>query len=269
MMRTLFLLSKYYSIQVRSKMQYRASVVMEAVSRMAVAFLEFGAVALVLPLFGTLGGWDMGKLAFLYGVVNIAFGVMDMFFGGFSPRSFGRHIRMGTFDQLLLRPVNITLQVLGSNIALRRIGRITSGVVILLISFSLNEILWTGPKIIVLLLAFFSQIAYFGGLLMIGASINFWTVESVEIINIFTYGGTELISYPMHIYPLWLRRFFTYILPAIFLNYYPAIYILGLPDPLNFPWYAHWVAPAAGFAIFAAAYQFWLFGLNHYQSTGS
>jgi ABC-2 type transport system permease protein len=113
------------------------------------------------------------------------------------------------------------------------------------------------------------QVAYFGGLFIIGAAITFWTIDSIEIVNVFTYGGTELVSYPMNIYPDMLRRFFTYILPAIFLNYYPALYILDKPDPFELPAFAPWLAPLAGLLILWLSLRFWEFGLNKYQSTGT
>jgi ABC-2 type transport system permease protein len=43
-----------------------------------------------------------------------------------------------------------------------------------------------------------------------------------------------------------MRRFFTYIVPAIFLNYYPALYFLNKPDPFNFPAFAPFLSPLVG-----------------------
>jgi ABC-2 type transport system permease protein len=73
----------------------------------------------------------------------------------------------------------------------------------------------------------------------------------------------------MSIYQDWLRRIFTFVVPAIFLNYYPALYFLDKPDPFNFPAFAHFLAPVAGAVVFALALAFWKFGLEHYQSTGN
>jgi ABC-2 type transport system permease protein len=78
-----------------------------------------------------------------------------------------------------------------------------------------------------------------------------------------------MMYYPMHIYPDLLRRFFTYIVPAIFLNYYPALYILDKPDPLGLPVFAPLLAPVAGFGVLGAALLFWQFGVRHYQGTGT
>ena len=110
---------------------------------------------------------------------------------------------------------------------------------------------------------------FFGGLFIIGSTITFWTIESIEVMNILTYGGRFLISHPMHIYHVWMRRIFTYIVPAIFLNYYPALYFLDKVDPLDFPPFAPFIAPLVGLLVLLVALAFWRFGIGHYQSTGT
>jgi ABC-2 type transport system permease protein len=64
--------------------------------------LYFVSLALIFERFGTMGGWRLAEIAFLYGMVEASFGWMDMIFSGFDPQMFGQHIRRGTFDQLLL-----------------------------------------------------------------------------------------------------------------------------------------------------------------------
>ena len=73
----------------------------------------------------------------------------------------------------------------------------------------------------------------------------------------------------MHIYGDWLRRLFTYVVPAAFLNYYPALYFLGKPDPFGLPAFASFLSPVAGGLVFLGAMRFWRFGLAYYASTGS
>jgi ABC-2 type transport system permease protein len=266
---TLRIWSRLVGVQVRSQMNYRASFLFDFFGMGFNTLLEFAAFALALPMFGDLGGWGVGEIAFLYGTVNLAFGLMDLVFSGFDPGYFGQQIRLGRLDQMLLRPVNITFQVFGSEFVLRRFGRILVGLAILLLSFSMLDISWSADKVILLLLTVFGQVVFFGGLFIIGATITFWTVESIEVMNIFTYGGATLIYYPMHIYPNWLRKFFTYILPGIFLNYYPALYILERSDPFGMQVFTPWMAPLAGLVVLAVAFKFWQFGLRHYQSTGT
>lgn len=256
-------------IQIRAQLQYRTAFVLEVLATGITLFLFFASIAFVMQRFGTLGGWTLGEIAFLWGTVEFAFGLMDMIFSGFDPANFGKQVRQGLFDQLLLRPVNITMQVLGSEFVLRRLGRIAQGAVILGVALALADIQWTVGKILYLPLVIVGMVCFFGGLFMVGASISFWTVESLEAINILTYGGSEMMAYPMHIYPDWLRRTFTYVLPAIFLNYYPALYFLEKPDPLRLPPVLSFVAPLVGMGVLGGALLFWRFGIKHYQSTGT
>jgi ABC-2 type transport system permease protein len=57
--------------------------------------------------------------------------------------------------------------------------------------------------------------------------------------------------------------------PAIFLNFYPALYFLDKPDPFNFPAIAPFVSPLVGFGMLWLSLRVWRFGIQHYQSTGN
>jgi len=254
---------------IRSQTSYRVSFWLESLASFIAAITAFLTLALILERFNNIAGWTLWEVAFLYGMVETAFGVMGMLFSGFDPQTFGVQVRLGHFDQLLLRPASITLQVLGSEFILRRLGRIAQGLLVLGLVFTHLHFHWTVAKLLYLPVVFASLVAFYGGLFVIGATLTFWTVESIEAINIFTYGGSELMAYPMNIYQTWMRVFFTYIVPAIFLNYYPALYFLDKPDPFHLPVMVHFLAPAAGFGILAAGLTFWRYGLRHYQSTGT
>jgi ABC-2 type transport system permease protein len=258
------------SIRIRAQLEYRASFLLDLTAAALGAATGFGALALVFQRFDGIAGWTLGQVALLYGMVETAFGATELFFAGFDPDTFGPlMVRRGGFDQLLLRPVNVTLQVLGSEFTLRRLSRIAQGVVILGIALALANVHWTLAKVFYLPVVLVSLIGFFGGLFVIGSTTTFWTVQRVEVINIFTYGGSELMSYPMHIYARWMRRFFTYVVPAIFLIYYPALYFLDKPDPLRMPSFAPFLSPVVGLGTLALALAFWRFGIRHYTSTGT
>ena len=106
----------------------------------------------------------------------------------------------------LVRPINITLQVFGDDFILRRLGRIAQRrIAIFYFALRQRYIHWTAGKILYLPFVILGIVLFFGGLYVIGATITFWTIDSIEVMNIFTYGSSELISYPMNIYPDWLR----------------------------------------------------------------
>jgi ABC-2 type transport system permease protein len=256
-------------IQIQSQLEYRASFLFDLAASIFYFSFWFVSLALIFQKFDNLGGWSLPEVAFLYGLVEISFGFMDLIFSGFDPPNFGQQVRLGTFDQILLRPLNISLQIFGSRFTMRRLGRIIQGLIVLGLALKWQNIDWTFAKAIYLPFVFLGLVGFFGGLFVIGATITFWTIQPIEVVNIFTYGGSEMISYPMHIYQRWMRQFFTYIIPAIFLNYYPALYILDKPDPFNLPSITAFLAPVVGFGTLFIAFQFWKIGIRHYQSTGT
>jgi ABC-2 type transport system permease protein len=257
------------AIQIRSQIEYRVAFVLDLITVVLATGTAFGTLALIMQRFEHIGGWTLGQVAFLYGIVEAAFGAMDMIFSGFDPDTFSPMVQRGQFDQLLLRPVDLTLQILGSRFVLKRLSRIAQGIAVFCIGLALTDIHWTPAKILYLPVVFASLVLFFGGLYVIGSASTFWTVQRVEAINIFTYGGAEMMSYPMHIYSRWMRRFFTYVLPAIFLVYYPALFFMDMPDPLGLAPVARFLSPLAGAGVMLVSIVFWRFGIRHYESTGT
>lgn len=170
---TLAIYLRLIGIQIRSQLQYRAAFVLDVLASGLSLFLFFVSIAFVLQRFDSIGGWTLGEIAFLWGTVEFAFGLMDMIFSGFDPASFGKQVRQGLFDQLLLRPVNITVQVLGSDFVLRRLGRIAQGAIIFGIALALADIQWTLGKVIYLPLVIGGLVCFFGGLFMVGRPLAF------------------------------------------------------------------------------------------------
>lgn len=269
MIHALRLLARMYRVQIRSQLQYPLSFIMDLLSSALILGFFFVAFALTLTRFESIGGWTLGEVAFIWGITEFSFGTMDMVFSGFDYDSFGPIIRKGQFDQLLLRPANITLQVLGSRFVIRRLGRMAEGLLIFLFGLSRIQLDWSLLKILYVPLLSISQILFFGSLFIIGATTTFWTMERLEILNIFTYGGAEVMSYPMHIFPRPIRMIFTYLVPSIFLSYFPAVYLLGKPDPLNAPAFVSFLAPVIAMLMLWLALRFWRFGIRNYQSSGS
>ncbi len=86
------------AIQFRVQLQYRVSFLLEVLSAAITLSMFFVSLALVFARFGNLACWTLGEVAFLWSIVEVAFGLMDMIFSGFDPANFGRRVRQGTFD---------------------------------------------------------------------------------------------------------------------------------------------------------------------------
>ncbi|MGH2585809.1 MAG: ABC transporter permease [Dehalococcoidia bacterium] len=253
--------------QVRSQLQYRASFALQFVGQGLATFVDFIAILLLFGRFPTLAGWSLGEVAFLYGLGGIAFALSDLFSGGFDRLSFT--IQTGQFDRVLTRPVSVFLQTLSMDFQIRRLGRVAQAAVAFVFSLTLVQIEWTPLRLLVMVIALISGVVIFCGIWVIGAAITFWTVQTSEVTNVFTYGGSALVEHPMSIYGRWLQRFFTFVVPLAFVTYLPALYILDRPDPLGLPGVLRFCSPLVAAAFYLLARAIWSFGVRHYQSTGS
>jgi len=251
----------------RSQMQYRVSFLLDTLALFGVTFLDFFSIALLFRRFEGLRDWTLWEVGFLYSLINLAFALAEMVGRGFD--AFHRDIVRGGFDKVLFRPLSPFYQILGSQFQLRRIGRIIQALIIFGIAHAHLGIAWTPSKAAFLVLSLLGGTCFFLGLMVFGATFCFWTVQSIEILNIFTHGGVEAGNYPMSIYRGWFRRFFTYIVPLAFVSYFPSLHLMDKPDPLGLSPLFQFIAPLIGPAFLGLSLIFWRIGVGHYQSTGT
>lgn len=259
---------RYLAIAVRAQLQYRASVAMTATGQLLLTGIEFLGIWALFDRFGSISGWSLAQVALLYGIADITFALSDALFRGFD--QVAPLIRSGEFDRILLRPRSTVLQLMGKELTLARSGRLLQAVVILVWASQSAAIDWSGAKLALLFAAIAGGVCVFGGILVLQATSAFWTIEALEVWSAFTYGGNAASQYPLSIYRPWFRRFFTAVVPIACVGYFPALAILGMPDPLGSPPLFRWLAPLAGPAFLFLAFQVWKrIGLRKYQSTGS
>jgi ABC-2 type transport system permease protein len=256
-------------IQVKAQAQYRASMALDIGTYLFVTLLEFTVIFLYFGQFPSIFGWRLGEVAMLAAVTSLSFGVAEMVGAGID--AFDDTVRKGEFDRVLLRPVNPFVQVLGSDFRLRRLGRMTQGAIGLTFALSwLPHFSWSLLKVLVLALGIASGAAIFLSVLLLGATVCFWTVQTTELTNIFTYGGREMLSWPFPIYSQTLQRIFLFIVPLAFGCYVPTCFALGRALPLGMPAWVALVGPVSAALIFSmVAAAIWRMGVRHYQSTGS
>lgn len=255
---------KYIYIQFKSQMEYRTSFILLSIGQFFVPFLAFISIFLLFKRFPNIDGWSLYEVALCYAVTHIAFSLSECFARGFD--SFSSIIVNGDFDRILVRPRSTILQVLGSKFEFTRIGRLTQSVIVLVFSLSNINIVWNLSKIVTLILMIASGIFIFTGIYMLGATLCFWTIEGLEVVNIFTDGGREMCQYPLSIYKEWVRKFFTFVIPFGTVNYLPLMFIL---DKVNGSRIEFMLMPLYGMLFMVPCIIIWGIGVKHYKSSGS
>ncbi|MFJ2814279.1 ABC transporter permease [Streptomyces sp. NPDC087294] len=252
---------------VRSTMAYRASFVLTTLVGVVLTGLDFVTILLMFSRVDTLGGWPLPEVAFLYGMSCVAFGVADLAIG--SMDRLGTRVRDGTLDSLLVRPVPVLGQVAADRFALRRVGRIAQGAVVLGYALVAVDVDWGPLKVLLLVVALASGAGIFCAVFVAGAAFQFVAQDASEVQNAFTYGGTTLLQYPPTVFGRELVRGVVFVLPLAFVNWVPAAYLLGRPLPLGLPVWVAFGSPLVAVVCLALAGLEWRAGLKSYRSTGS
>jgi ABC-2 type transport system permease protein len=250
---------------VRSSFAYPASFWMLAISSALITLLDFVGLALMFHTIDSLKGFDLRDLALLYGASGIGIGVGDLLIG--SVEQIGLHVRSGTLDAMMTRPVPLLVQVCADKFAIRRLGRITQAVVVF--AYGCWWVDWTVPKVLVALLMLVAGSAIFLSFFVAFSCIQFWTLDASEFANAFTYGGNTMTQYPMTIFPREIVAGLTFLIPVAFVNWYPCLYLLDRSDPYGSPpWFAV-LSPVVAVVTLTIAGLAWRAGVRHYTSTGS
>lgn len=252
---------------IRSTMAYRLSFTMTALGNFTATAFDFVALLLMFSHVDRLGGYSLGEIAFLYGAAATSFGLSDLVMG--SMDRLGRRIRDGTLDTLLVRPVPVLAQIAADRFALRRVGRIVQGLLILVYGLTAVDVSWTPLKVLLVPVMVLSGAVIFSAVFVAGAAFQFWAQDASEVQNAFTYGGVTLLEYPPTLFAKDLLRGVTWLVPLAFVNWLPALYVLGRGYPLDIPRWVAFLSPGVAVACGALAGLAWRVGLRAYRSTGS
>jgi ABC-2 type transport system permease protein len=151
----------------------------------------------------------------------------------------------------------------------RRAGRLAVALTLLPVAAAWSGVHWTAARLAVVLLAVLGGGLLFGAIFTGTGTVAFWWIDSGEFGNSFTYGGRDFAAYPIGVYGSVFRRIFAYGLGLGFAGYFPALLLLGRPDPLGAPAWFGWMTPVVGVAACAVATLLWRAGIRRYRSTGS
>ncbi|MFI2366894.1 ABC transporter permease [Streptomyces sp. NPDC018833] len=252
---------------IRSTMTYRVSFAMTAFGNFAATGFDFVTILLMFSHIDALGGYSLPEVAFLYGTTSTAFGLADLVMG--SMDRLGRRVRDGTLDTLLVRPVPVLAQVAADRFALRRLGRVTQGLLVLSYGLACLDVEWTAVKVAMVPLMVLSGGAIFASVFVAGGAFQFFAQDASEVQNSFTYGGNTLLQYPPSIFAKDLVRGVTFVVPLAFVNWVPSLYVLGREDPLGLPGWLAFLPPVVAAGCCALAGLAWRVGLRSYRSTGN
>lgn len=259
---TFHLYVHYVSIQVKSKMQYKASFFLSAMGQFLVSFNVFLGMLFLFMRFSAVAGFTYSQVLLCFSIFLMEFSLAECVGRGFD--TFSTMVRKGEFDRVMVRPRGLVLQVLGSHFELTRFGRMLQALVMFVYGVTKSGIRWNGAKVMTVAFMLAGGTAVFFGIFLVYAALCFFTLEGLEVINIFTDGAREFGKYPVGIYGESILKFCTWVVPYALVQHYPLLYLL---DYRTETWWSFVPLLASLFLI--PCYGLWRLGVRRYQSAGS
>lgn len=253
---------RYFSIHIKSMLQYKTSAFMMFIGQFMVSFTALISVYFMLSKFYSVKSFTLEEVFLCFGCVQLSFSLTECFARGFD--AFSSMIGNGEFDRIMLRPKGLVFQVLSSKVEFSRLGRTLQAVLVFIYAVIAADINWSIAKVFTLTFMVIGGIAVFFGLFLINAALTFFTIEGLEVMHIFTDGSREFAQYPVSIYGKAILRFLTFVVPIALFQYYPLLVLTGKSDSV-----LYMLTPVISVLFVIPSVIIWRFGVKHYKSTGS
>ncbi len=250
------------AMHLKGELEYRVDFILSFLSQILVFFTYYFIILALFTKFNHIKGFTLYEVLLCFSIVQFGFAFNEVFARGID--KFDELIIRGDFDRLLLRPKNIILQVLCSDSDFVKVSRLIQSIIVLIIAICHLNISWSLLKIITLLLMLFSSCIIFFGIFLMAASYCFFTVQGLEVRNVFTDGGKHMAQYPIGVFSKGFVYFFTFIIPYAFVNYYPLLFFLGRKSSILYAF-----SPLLVFLYLIPSIVTFYLGMKRYSSVGS
>lgn len=209
----------------------------------------------------TIAGWDRREAQILGATLYIVGSLNNLL--TFSVLEIPQHVRQGTLDFIVTKPVDSQFWVSMRKFNFAEIGSFLGGITLVVISLAAGH---HAPSLAQCFLYVLGIICAVVNLYGFQLALMTTGIYFIRIDNLWVLGEviTGLGRYPMDIYPAGLRFLLTYMLPVAFFAYFPALQLVREPSL---------VVALQGMALSALFFflsrLWWRYSLRHYSSASS
>lgn len=262
-MQSLAIVRTYFRLGLINFVQYRADFFIAVVNAFIQIASQVLAIAVIFNQTDSLKGWSRDDLIVLAGVQLVVGGVLGIVIRP-SMQAFMESIRLGTFDFLLTKPADSQLLASVQSVAPQAITQLLIGIGVIVTGLMLQ-----GTSVAIVSLLLFSVLLLAGiamvySFMMVLATFTFWFVKLDNILVIFNTMFGNAGSWPITIYPGWLRVSLTFIIPIAFAVTVPSEALLG-----RVSWQNVLLTFALATLFVLVARKFWTYAIRHYTGASA
>lgn len=169
-------------------------------------------------------GWSLFEVLLIQSVFTMSSGLSSLIFGGVLWTTMS-HIREGSFEVILMKPLNPLFFIIATTFSLDSIGVFLGGLTLFIVALTqVGTIFWLAW--LQFALFFIAGVAVMAGLSLMMAATSFkWVGNSriPELADSVLHFG----KYPMPIFPKAIQAIITFVLPVGVIGFLPASALLG------------------------------------------
>jgi viologen exporter family transport system permease protein len=246
--RYLRLLRVFAQTELQLALEYRANLLLSLIEEVVIVITSMAAVLILYSHTGDINGWSLGQMIVLLGVFYLVQGAQGVVFETSFER-FMEHVRMGTLDFILIKPVDSQFMISVRHIQIPQVGQIVLGCLVLGVGIvqvgegvgAFEAVSFPITLVCGLLLVY--------NLLLVLSTLSFWFVRVDNLLAIF-WSFMDAGRFPVDVYPGWLRITLSTVVPIGVAVTVPAQAIAGRQDWLGLvamvggtvatSWFASW-----------------------------
>ncbi|HSV85476.1 MAG TPA: ABC-2 family transporter protein [Levilinea sp.] len=259
---TFKLLSAFLKVNIQQALAYRADTILNLVMNLLWLGWELVSLQIIFTNTSDLSGWGMGEMIALLGIWRLANTMMSALVWPNTER-FNQSIRDGTFDYVLIQPVNSQFLVTFSRIIVWRAWEIVLAGALVTVGISMGERAASAGSVASFLALAISGMAVLYSLWIVLIAFTFWFIKfdnNVTILQALMESG----RFPATIYPAWLRFIITFVIPIAMATTVP---LQGLRGDLSGGQVILFLAIGA-VSVFISS-RIWRAGVRRYSSASS
>lgn len=262
MKRYLKVLGIFYKAAVLTDLEYRANFLTSILLSVVGAGWAVVGVWVFFLHTDEIRGWRFPELMIVLGLFTAFLGLVDTFLVP-NVQDLMEHIRLGTMDFILTKPINSQFHA-----SLRRINVWRSVDVVLGSGLMVYGLVQLGERPSLFALLVFPILCLCAALIlysliMLLVTTAFWFVQLENVMELlFTF--YEAGRFPVSIFPNWVRLLLTFVVPIAFITTVPASVLIGRMSGL-FVLYAMGITAV----LFTLCILFWQYAVRHYSSASS
>ena len=221
---------KMQEMNIKSLMYYRADFLMMTFFTLLSQVSNLAVIGIIYTNIPTVGGWSVWEILLLYGYLLFSEGWVNFFFQG--SWKIAQMVNKSEIDRFLVRPLPAGMQMAASRIDFDGLNKMIIALGILSVGIKNCKINWTIIKILYFVASLLTASMIRFCMIWLASCMSFWMQGPKNSLNYLVLSVGEMAKYPLIIYPCLLKGIFGYIIPYVYVSYYPAGFLLGKKDML-------------------------------------